>query len=765
MSKKGFTMTEVLAVMVILGLLALIAIPTYKNQVEKSKTKIYESYTAKVEDGAKKFVTECVARNKCKDSAGNDISYYEDNNNGISIVESLVGNNYMEALKDPKGGDNCVGMVYISGAVHEQYDSYIYESCIKCNDNYKSKGCSTLESDSNYNNVTVDTTVSSKFFTNTKTPKISLTGYSNDIEVVEKTNASNIATCQLTGKNKGECNLNINGTTTFSINNKLTGKNLSDVRIFYDTTKPVINYSVSGSDIDGGWAKSRTIKIASITDNNDSNNIKKQYKIGSESWVQYNSSQFPLTRTYNKNQSVSIRAKDSAGNQRTETVTIEKVTNDSPTITVSALPTSSVKTASVKITIGFGSSGVDKHSESTYQYFLSTSENPSYTGTLSTYTNDTNFTIGSGLTGTYYLFIKQVKNQVNNATPKKTGDVDISGSTYHKYGPIIFDNTGPTGCTIKKTPSTSSPYVTLSLNAKGSDTSGIKGYSWENSTNGSDYVATLPSKTVYKNAAYRVYAMDNLGNKSSCGSTSLTNINDSAPTITFKYNDNSTLSACYNNSVNIKAIATSNSIHLSKFESWANDNKNSNYNLTSPVDAKTAERTISFSGTGSYFINASATIDVVGSTAISATNKSSTAKVDASKPYTPYLSVSIDKNQNSLKTSNCGTSSSTANQTCSIEYKDLCGFNHSGDPTLTFEFYSSSGGCSSISKFQYSTNNSSWTDETSSSINSKLASVITELNGNWGSCRINEATVYVRSVNEFDRVSPVLTINLKRHIG
>lgn len=55
MNKKGFTLIEILSVVVLLGAIALIAIPTIKNLINDSKQKLYDEQINLIEDGLKNW--------------------------------------------------------------------------------------------------------------------------------------------------------------------------------------------------------------------------------------------------------------------------------------------------------------------------------------------------------------------------------------------------------------------------------------------------------------------------------------------------------------------------------------------------------------------------------------------------------------------------------------------------------------------------------------------------------------------------------------
>lgn len=60
MNKKGFTLVEVLAVLVILSLLLILTIPSIKNALTNGKNKINEINKKQIEDAAKIIVDEVI---------------------------------------------------------------------------------------------------------------------------------------------------------------------------------------------------------------------------------------------------------------------------------------------------------------------------------------------------------------------------------------------------------------------------------------------------------------------------------------------------------------------------------------------------------------------------------------------------------------------------------------------------------------------------------------------------------------------------------
>lgn len=104
MNKKGFTLVELLSVVVIMAIIMALAFPSIQGLISSNKQKKYEAYEKSMTEYAK--------------------AYYDD-------TKSIIG---LSSLKDKglTGIDNeCVG--YVDG--NNKYKSYI-----KCGDNYETTG-------------------------------------------------------------------------------------------------------------------------------------------------------------------------------------------------------------------------------------------------------------------------------------------------------------------------------------------------------------------------------------------------------------------------------------------------------------------------------------------------------------------------------------------------------------------------------------------------------------------------------------------------
>ncbi len=107
--KKGFTLTELLAVIVVLGLLAVILIPTISNFVNDSKDTLKKQQITTVINGAKKYAVE---NTDILPEAGNVVKV---------SVDKLIEEGVIESSSDDVKITGCVVISY-----NESYNQYDY---------------------------------------------------------------------------------------------------------------------------------------------------------------------------------------------------------------------------------------------------------------------------------------------------------------------------------------------------------------------------------------------------------------------------------------------------------------------------------------------------------------------------------------------------------------------------------------------------------------------------------------------------------------
>ena len=121
-NRKGFTLIELIAVIIILGLVLIVAIPFFTGSLKQFRTDYYENLSGNVLNAGKEFFTDnrLYLPHSYLDSA-------------IVKMETLEKENYIDNVKDYNGATCDVKDSYVI-AIRVSKDEVIYDSCIKCSD-------------------------------------------------------------------------------------------------------------------------------------------------------------------------------------------------------------------------------------------------------------------------------------------------------------------------------------------------------------------------------------------------------------------------------------------------------------------------------------------------------------------------------------------------------------------------------------------------------------------------------------------------------
>ena len=120
MKKNGFTLTELLGVITVLGLIALIVFPNVNKSIKNSKKKLYDQQVSLIEKNARRWGVEH------SDLLPNSGSIYYLN------LEELITGGYIsqKTVKDPRDNSAMGGCVVI--IFNDDYNQYEYtydEAC------------------------------------------------------------------------------------------------------------------------------------------------------------------------------------------------------------------------------------------------------------------------------------------------------------------------------------------------------------------------------------------------------------------------------------------------------------------------------------------------------------------------------------------------------------------------------------------------------------------------------------------------------------
>lgn len=111
MKKNGFTLIEIIAVIVIIGIIALITIPAVESLINNSKESLYNSQVKMIESAAKKWGLD-------------NVNYLPDDKSNFSCinVDGLVAKGYLEGkVTNPINNEEMNGCVKITLTNFNQY--------------------------------------------------------------------------------------------------------------------------------------------------------------------------------------------------------------------------------------------------------------------------------------------------------------------------------------------------------------------------------------------------------------------------------------------------------------------------------------------------------------------------------------------------------------------------------------------------------------------------------------------------------------------
>jgi len=149
-NKKGFSLIELMATIVILTIIGTIAVVSYNSYYDKSKIKVYKNYEESMQEAAMEYIMDTGDMPTTADSMKIPLKFFvgKDTYNG-----HIANPPYLTEFKSPNGKDDkCLSSSYVLVKMNEDKvttdgkidhnKSLIYKICLKC-DNYESTGCKT----------------------------------------------------------------------------------------------------------------------------------------------------------------------------------------------------------------------------------------------------------------------------------------------------------------------------------------------------------------------------------------------------------------------------------------------------------------------------------------------------------------------------------------------------------------------------------------------------------------------------------------------
>lgn len=135
-NNKGFTLLEIIAVIVILGIIVVISGVSVINYIDDSKQKTYKSYVRDLRVASQNYMNDCMSNNE--DNC--DIPFL-----GETLELSydyLINNGYTSELKDPEGDNYCDRSYVIVKNDSNDVKNIEYYVCLYCSKyNIEEEGC------------------------------------------------------------------------------------------------------------------------------------------------------------------------------------------------------------------------------------------------------------------------------------------------------------------------------------------------------------------------------------------------------------------------------------------------------------------------------------------------------------------------------------------------------------------------------------------------------------------------------------------------
>ena len=426
--KKGFTLTELLAVIVLIGVILAIAVPSYQSYVTRTRKEVLESYKANIIDAANQYAAECFQDNKLGECKGRE-DIWDDIKKNLKNSNDIL-KEYNVTVKIDNGPSNVSDLYSITLEMTKKGSTK--PITIKTsNTNTSSSTGTQTDSSININGNALNTeknTIEGIFPTNTT---LNITGSVKQVMLKDKettcTSEDSLFNYTTT------CNLKLeNGENKIKITYK--DGNAKEITINADTISPKIEPSNINT--------SPTNKVeftVTITDENlkEVTKFPKECKIveGKEKIKRY-------TCTITENGRYSFSATDKVDNIETKDITISNITSEKPSVILNIDSEAVSKSKIIEIEYISGSNGneIGFNTDQKLKWSLiNTSNNQEErTGEFTNLSNKGSQNVKiEGLTGTYSFIVKGLTNKAGN----KNDDEKLT---------IRLDNTPPSAAVVSK---------------------------------------------------------------------------------------------------------------------------------------------------------------------------------------------------------------------------------------------------------------------------------------------------------------------------
>lgn len=423
--KKGFTLTELLAVIVLIGVILAIAVPSYQSYVTRTRKEVLESYKANIIDAANQYAAKCFQENKLGECKENEKIWDEiktNLKNGDDIAKE-----YEVTVKIDNGPSNVSDLYSISLVMKKRSSNEETRVDTAVNNTSDSTGNKTTSRISiNDNLLNIESKTIEGIFP--ATPTLSITGNVQEVTLKEIKSSCKLETNLFSSTTK--CNLNLeNGENKIKITYK--DGNKEEITINADT----INPKIETSNINTSPTNKVEFTVTITDENLDSVIPPEGCKIEEDKG---NAKKYACAIT--ENGKYSFSAIDKAGNIEAKDITISNITSETPSVILNIDNEAVSKSKSIEIEYISGSNGneIGFNTDQKLKWkLINTSNNKEEkTGEISNLSNKGSEKVEiSGLTGTYRFIVEGLTNKAGN----KNNDEERT---------IRLDNTPPSAVVV-----------------------------------------------------------------------------------------------------------------------------------------------------------------------------------------------------------------------------------------------------------------------------------------------------------------------------
>ena len=255
-NKNGFTLIEILAVIIIIGIVALIAIPSVTGYLNSAKDTTYETYEKSMIDATKNRIIDCV-------SESGDCELPEGNQSLKVTLDSLIENGYIDNMKDPESNGFCDQTLSYVSIRGKEVSDYTYKACLFCGDySTDDDDCHRANGDNDLPECGLVTGESSRWTNENRTISVLCSDKTSGCERSAFSKTFTTTTNSIEGKP---------GVATITITDNSGRTNKCEVNAFVDKTLPTCNIDVEGDYINSvGWYSLEALAILKNIKDDDS---------------------------------------------------------------------------------------------------------------------------------------------------------------------------------------------------------------------------------------------------------------------------------------------------------------------------------------------------------------------------------------------------------------------------------------------------------------------------------------------------------------